>query len=369
MTTPSTARGAGVGVPGGADAGLLRRYGKGVFTCVFGYPRDSSPRVQQQGKAAWRVPKQRLGEPHATDTCQPPRRDPRRGPAARSVLPGAAAGPSKAPSPSPGCAGAGCGPRCSCSSPRSGFSHPDIALCSKPPLFQAGPPVGNIFCLLLFSSDRTHSHAFPARAKLRSFSPTLGRLRGTLPALPRGQLAKRSALPWPNRKGLGSRSPARVPGAGRSCLASILSRYKTRFQESETFHWQEMEAARDGQLPQLQFPARPRSQPCSLHVLWTHTSRMRCPDPWSTPTGGLHPRGPHRSPEATGTAAKPLVPASIRSRIAPPGQGARLERPRAFSFKHYVIQQRQPGGRTRQPLLMLTPLPQPGGLRALGFLG
>lgn len=103
---------------------------------------------------------------------------------------------------------------------------------------------------------------------------------------------------------------------GRSCLASILSRYKTHFQKSEPFHWQEMEAAGDGQLPQLRFPARPLSQPCSLHVLQTHTSRMHCLDAQPAPTGDLHPCGPHRSPEAAGTAAK-LQSCSSRRPSAP----------------------------------------------------
>lgn len=208
------------------------------FACQC-YPRDSLVCVQQQGKAVQHLPQQlcqHFAELCATYTCQLLQWDLHWGPAAQNILPVAAAAPSKTPSPSSAStlaqAGPGCGPRCFCSSPHGGFSHPNIALCSKPPYFHMGPPQGgNIFCLLLFSSVCTRNSAVLASAESHSFSPTLDELRGMLPALPRGQLAEHSALPRPNRKGLGSRSPARVPGAWRSCLASILSRYKTLFQK------------------------------------------------------------------------------------------------------------------------------------------
>lgn len=306
---------AGFGSPGGQVRGSSVAMAKGCLLLCFAcqhYPWDALC-----ARAVWHLPRQHLGGPRATDTHQPLWRDPCWGWAAGSIVPKVATAPSKAPKPFT------CWswirslvlllqPSWQVFSPRycTVQQTPSFPLTrpAPPKTFSAFPP---------FSSDRTHIRAFPARAKLHSLSPTLCKLRGTLPALPRGQLTKHLSLPWPNRKGLGSRSPARVPGAGRSCLASILSRYKTRFQKSEPFHWQEMEAARGGQLPQLQFPARPLSQPCFLHVLQTHAWRMRLPDTRPAPTGGLHPHRPPHSPEAAGTTAKWLVPASIRSRVAP----------------------------------------------------
>lgn len=107
----------------------------------------------------------------------------------------------------------------------------------------------------------------PSTGQIAQLFPNTSR---RLPALPRGQLADVLAPSWPNCKGFGSTSPARVPGAGKACLVSILSRYKTRFEKPEPFHWQGVEAAGDVQLPQLRFPARPRSQRLSLHVLQAH---------------------------------------------------------------------------------------------------
>lgn len=125
-------------------------------------------------------------------------------------------------------------------------------------------------------------YPYPARAKWCSFSPPLCKTPGNAPS-PSPRAAR---APGQIAKGFGCRSPARVPGVGRSCLASILSRYKTRFQKSEPFHWQEMEAAGDGQLPQLRFPARLLSQPRSLRDLQTHAARTRRPDPPASPNRG-----------------------------------------------------------------------------------
>lgn len=126
----------------------------------------------------------------------------------------------------------------------------------------------------------------PSTGQIAQLFPNTSR---RLPALPRGQLADVLAPSWPNCKGFGSTSPARVPGAGKACLVSILSRYKTRFEKPEPFHWQGVEAAGDVQLPQLRFPARPRSQRLSLHVLQTHAPRMH-PQPASPGSACPQPR-------------------------------------------------------------------------------
>lgn len=172
----------------------------------------------------------------------------------------------------------------------------------KPPFIRTGLAVGSISCLAHFPSDRARLWAFPAA------SPDTSQAWGSAPSpSPR---AARGAL-RPNHKGFGSRSPARVPGAGRSCLTSILSRYKTRIQKSEPFHWQGLGAARSRPAAPVLIPS---AVPALLSACFADT-RTEDASP-GQPRPGAASRGPHHSPEAAGTSAKlpvphPSAPASL----------------------------------------------------------
>lgn len=266
----------GTGVLGGAGVGLLRSYGEGVFTSVFVCqccPRDGSLCVRLQGKALWHLSqqlRQHLGEPPVT--CQTPQRDPHWEPDGGHILPGAATAPSEASSPSPASARAGTGRSWKISQvlllqPSWWVFSPRFCTRQRTPPFPHRPHRRECFCLPLSCQAVPVSEPSQTTQLFPNTLQTSGNAPSPSP------WAACEALGSAPARGLGSCSPARVPGAGRSCLSSILSRYKIRFQKSELFHWQEVGAARDSQLPQLRFPARPLSQPRSLPVLQTHELR------------------------------------------------------------------------------------------------
>lgn len=109
---------------------------------------------------------------------------------------------------------------------------------------------------------------------------------------PAGSSQSTQLCPSQIAKGLDPVPQRECQGRGDLALHLFFLGTKHSFKKPEPFHWQEIEAARDGQLPQLRFPARPLAQPCSLHVLHTHRPRMHCPEPQPALIRGLDPTSP-----------------------------------------------------------------------------
>lgn len=221
----------------------------------------------------------------------------------------------------------GCGRRCSCRSPRRGFSPPDIA--ANSPFSARAPLWGALSASPLFPSHRARLCAFPAA------SPATSRARGSAPSpSPR---AAHGAL-RPNHKRFGSHSPARVPGAGKSCLTSILSRYKTRIQKSEPFHWQRLGAARSRPAAPVLVPGE-AAFPALLSACFALSHRGCNTRPAPHPEGHI-PAPRLLEPLRSCRSPRPSAPASLLR------SGELAFNYRVFSLQHYITWQRRRDGRT-----------------------